>query len=514
MTETVNNKRIAKNATMLMLRMIVTTIIGLYTSRVIINALGEENYGIYGVVGGITSMFAFLNTSMAGATSRFLTFEIGKDDKERLKRTFSSAVFVHIIISVIVVLLAETIGVWLLNTKLNIPDGRMGAANWVLQCSIIATGIGIMQVPYNALVIAYERMTVFAYIEVLSAVLKLAIALALMLTDDLDKLKLYSVLLLATTFITTAIYRGYCLYHFKESRTRIRYDAEILKPMLKFSGYDLYGNMSLVVSNQGRNMLINIFFGVIYNAAVSIALTVQGILLGLTGSITQAFRPQIIKQYASGQIETMQLLMERASVFVVVALTMLCIPCMLQANYVLTLWLGQVPYYTEIFLQLLLINSVMSAYNTICNAAIHATGNIKYISFISGSLILFNLFLTWVAFKLGAGAWVAYFLCIVISVVIIGLAYWIIHRLIPNFRIRRYLLRAVRLFTVSAVSYALVRLLTASLTPSFITLIVVCIASCIVTGLLSWIFLFDDNMKQMVKGIVAKYLPHKKLNAQ
>ena len=271
---TSNNKRIAKNTIMLYIRMFISMVVGLYTSRVVLATLGVEDYGIYGVVGGVGAMMGFLNASMSGATSRFLTFELGRGDKDRLAKTFSSALIVHIAIAIIVFILAETVGLWFLCNKLNIPEGRMEAAHWVYQFSILATMLSITQVPYNATIIAHEKMDVYAYMEILNVTLKLLIVYLLTI-GDFDKLKLYAVLTFAVSLIIMMIYRIYCLRHFKESRFHWVWDKTYLTPLLSFSGWNLYGNFGGIAGNQANNFVINSFFGVVMNAAASVAFTVS-----------------------------------------------------------------------------------------------------------------------------------------------------------------------------------------------------------------------------------------------
>lgn len=293
------DKRIAKNAVMLYVRMFLTMIVGLYTSRVVLAVLGVEDYGTYGVVGGIVAMIGFLNSSMSGATSRFLTFELGKGDEKRLADTFSSALIIHIGIALLVLILAETVGLWFLCNKLVIPEGRMPAAHWVYQLSIASAMIWITQSPYNATIIAHERMDVYAYVEILNAVLKLLIVYLLSI-GNFDKLILYATLVFLVSVLIRLIYRIYCVRHFSESHLHWVWDKSILKPMLVYSGWNLYGALCLTTRQQGTNFLINIFFGVVFNAASSVATTIQGVVKGFTYSSTFAFRPPIIKAYAQG----------------------------------------------------------------------------------------------------------------------------------------------------------------------------------------------------------------------
>ena len=282
---------------MLYIRMLLSVVVSLYTSRVVLEVLGVEDYGIYGVVGGVVAMFSFLNSTMAGATSRFLTFEMGLGDENRLKATFSSALIIHIGIALLVLVLSETIGLWFLNNKLVIPESRMYASHWVFQLSIIGMMVGFTQVPYNAAIIAHEKMDVYAYVELLNVFLKLGIVYLLRI-GNFDKLIFYAFLVLAVNVLIAFVYRVYCVRHYDETHFKWVWDIKIMRPMFAFSVYDLFGNMCYTARLQGTNFLLNMFFGAVINAANGIASVVQGTLLNLSSSVITAFKPQIIKSYA------------------------------------------------------------------------------------------------------------------------------------------------------------------------------------------------------------------------
>ncbi len=276
---------------MLYARMLLSMAVSLYTSRVVLEVLGVDDYGLYSVTGGVVAMFAFINGSMSGATSRFLTYEMGLGNAERLRDTFNSALLVHIGVAAIILVFAETIGLWFLNCKLSIPEESMTAANWVYQFSIVASLVTITQVPYNACIIAHENMNVYAYIEIANVLMKLGIVYLLVVIGG-NKLIIYGILVLVVNIIVASLYRIYCLRKFSESHFRYVFDKSILKPMLSFSGWDLYGNMCVTARTQGIVMLINVFFGVAVNAAASIATTVFSTLSSFASNIIMAFRPQ------------------------------------------------------------------------------------------------------------------------------------------------------------------------------------------------------------------------------
>lgn len=439
--------------------MVLVTIVGLYTSRIVLQALGVDDYGIYGVIGGVVGMASFLNASMAGATSRFITFELGRGDNVKLRTIFSSALLIHIAIAVIVAILAETVGLWFVNTQMNFPPGRMHAVNVLYQFTILSMFVNFTQVPYSAAIIAHERMSIYAYLEILNVILKLLIVYLLLITDT-DRLILYAALLLATNVLMAAIYRFYCLHHFPECRFTTFRDRSTIREMLKFAGLDLYGNMCFVAKSQGQPIILNMFFGVIANAAASIGITVANSISGLTTTISQAFRPQIIKQYAAGNIETMTVMMRRSVQFTLLAYAFFAIPFFFETERIIYLWLSQVPKYTVSFIRIILIISGISIINSVNNAAVHATGNIKRISFLSGSLLLCCPIITYVIFKLcGAPVTTGYFVDCIIGCVVALASFMIIKHQIPMMKITEYVIPILKTFVVIALSMALIWLI-------------------------------------------------------
>lgn len=369
--------------------MFLSIIVSLYTSRVVLQTLGETDYGVYGLVGTIVTLFTFLNTSMSGATSRFLTYEMGKGNKEKLKETFSTAMSIHIGIAIAILVCAEIAGLWLL-PELDIPDNRRFAAQIVFQLSILSIMITVTQVPYNATIIAYEKMDVYAYVEMMHVVLKLVIVYILMI-GNFDKLILYAILVLAVNTLVAVVYRIYCIKNYEESHFKLTYNKPTIKKMLSFSLWDLYGNMSVSLRQQGTNIIINKFFGVLLNAASGIATMVQSVISGFSANVLQAFRPQIIKNYANNDYQTMQNLMQNAIKFATIMQMFVSIPLFINMDYVMELWLGDVPEYATIFCKILLLVNIVGVFNSILNTAIHATGKIKKLSFVNGTIALMCL---------------------------------------------------------------------------------------------------------------------------
>ena len=410
--DTGSTRRIAKNAVMLYIRMFFTMIVGLYTSRVVLNTLGVEDYGTYGVVGGVVAMLGFLNASMSGATSRFLTFELGRGEKKRLADTFSSALIVHFGIALIVFVLAETVGLWFLTHKLVIPVGRMTAAHWVYQLSILSAMLGITQVPYNATIIAHEKMDVYAYVEILNVTLKLLIVYLLTI-GNFDKLILYAVLVFAVSVLIMMVYRIYCIRHFSESHFHWTWDKSILKPLISFSGWNLYGNMGGVFQQQGTNFVINFFFGVAMNAAVSIGLTVANTVNQFASNVMIAFRPQIIKKFSVGDKEGMSALTILAIKIIMFIYCLVAIPVFIEVHNLLEIWLVDVPEHSAVFCRLFLISIFFETIRYLLIIDIHATGNVKLVSFIAGTVFMLIPFVIYFLFYLGLSVNVAFITLII-----------------------------------------------------------------------------------------------------
>ncbi len=379
-------------------------LVSLFTSRVILQTLGVEDYGVYNVVGGVITMFTFLNSAMSSATSRYITFEIGKGNMEQLKKVFSTALQIHAIIALLIVILGETVGLWFLMNELVIPDCRMDAAMWVYQCSIVSCVVGIMSVPYNADIIAHEKMSAFAYISVLEIILKLAIVYLLVVLP-FDKLKVYAVLVLMVGLLIRYIYTRYCHKHFEESHYIHRIDKPLLKEMSSFAGWSFWGNLAAILYTQGLNMMLNIFFGPVVNAARGIATQIQGVVQQFVSNFQMALNPQITKTYASGELDKMHSLMFRSARFSFMLLFFLSLPIMLETNYILTLWLGIVPENTVIFARIIIAISLIYTIANPCVIANQATGKVKVYQAVVGGLLLLILPISYIVLKMGAPAY-------------------------------------------------------------------------------------------------------------
>ena len=495
-----NNKRIAKNTLFLYFRMLFTMGVSLYTSRVVLATLGVEDFGIYGVVGSVVLMFSFLNLSMSGATSRFLTFALGKGDNEELQKIFSAALTIHFIIALVILILAETMGLWFLENKLVIAPERMNAARVVYQLSIISTMITIIQVPYNAVIIAHERMKVYAYVEILNTSLKLGVVYLLVIADW-DKLIVYAALLLIVSICIASVYKLYCIKHFEESKYTFIWDKKILYPMLSFSGWDLYGNLSTIARTQGVNMLLNIFFGTVLNAANSIAIQVQSAVGAFANNIIIAIRPQIVKSYAANDYQYTKNIVLNAAKYIYILLLILSLPLIIEMHFVLNLWLKHVPPYAVSFCRLTLLFNFFSSMSFIVVSAIHATGNIKRPSLINGSLYLAVIPITYISFKFNGIPEIPY-ICNALFVFLGMLSNVYTLRLyMPVLSIKDFVSNVLIVcFVISLLSCTISYYVQKNLPESFWRLCIVVVVSTLVTLTMTYAIALDKKTKHYVNN--------------
>ena len=395
-----NNKRIAKNTLLLYMRMLFLMLVSLYTSRVILNALGIEDYGIYNVVAGVVTMFSVLSASLSSAISRFLAFELGKGNEERLNKLFSTSVTIQFIIAFIIFLLAETVGLWFINEKLTIPEYRMSAANWCYQFSIITFTINLIYIPFNAAIIAHEKMSAFAYISIYEALGKLAVAWCIVI-NPFDRLVFFAAMIAVIALILCYTYIYYCSHHFEECKYRLYYDHTLLKQMFGFAGWNFIGVSASILRDQGGNIVINMFCGPAVNAARGITTKVNSAVNGFVQNFMIALNPQIIKSYASDNRDYMMSLIYRGARFSFYLLLLLSLPVFVKTDFILTLWLKIVPEHTANFVQLILVFTLHESLATPLVTAMLATGNIKNYQIIAGGLNLLNLPVSYVALRFG-----------------------------------------------------------------------------------------------------------------
>ena len=502
MGETTDKKRIMKNTIMLYVRMIVNMLIGLYTARVVLQTLGVVDYGIYGVIGGVLGMFSFFNASMSGATSRFLTFELGRGDKAKLEKTFSTAFIIHCGIAILVSILCETIGIWFIENKLVIPEDRMNAAMWVFQFSVLSMFASVIQVPYNASIFSHERMDVYAYIEITNSLLKLLVVYLLVI-GDYDKLILYAFLQFLVTLGVALCYRFYCVKSFWECKLHWIWDKSLLKQMLSFSGWDLYGSLSVMARTQGVNMLMNMFFGPIMNAATEVSTRVQGITMQLSNNVALASRPQIVKNYSQDNHNDMIVLMRDCSRITFTLMMLLSVPLMIEMHYILAVWLGTIPEHAEVICSLTLLWNLAVAMNISSNYGIQATGKVRLVSIVTGTLFLLVIPVTYVMFKLGFPFWVP-FLYNVIAVTICPIVGGVtLQQNIRSYSIWKMMIPdLIRDWGALALVFVVTYLLKELMDESFLRLMLVSIVSTALVGLSTYCIVFPKERRQVINQFI------------
>lgn len=428
-TYSANNKRIAKNTLLLYLRTLLLMLISLYTSRVVLDVLGVDNYGIYNVVGGVIAMFSMISGSLSASISRFLTFELGRGNLERMRIVFSTSVNIQVVIAVIVVVLGEIVGGWFICTYMNIPAERLDAAIWVLHCSLAMFCINLVSLPYNACIIAHEHMDAFAYVSILEGLLKLAVCY-LIVVSPFDKLKTYALLLATVALIIRFVYGAYCKRHFEESKYRFVGKILVFKEMIGFAGWSFLTNACYLFNTQGVNILINLFFGVALNAARGIANQVDGIIMQFVNNFTMAINPQITKTYAAGQRQEMFKLVCRGAKFSYFLLLLLALPMIFETEIVLSLWLKEVPEYTIVFLRLTIVGSMLNMLGNTGYTACMATGKLRYYALAVSGVGILVFPLTWIAFECGLPAQSAYVAFIIVYAAVLFVRLYLMKGLI------------------------------------------------------------------------------------
>lgn len=436
-----SNNRIAKNTIMLYFRMIFMMGVSLFTSRVVLQTLGVNDYGIYNVVGGFVSLFGFFNGAISSTTSRYITFALERDEKNQLQKVFSTCFLTHALIAIVVLILAETVGLWFVFHKLVIPIERMTAAMWVYQCSVVSTVFFIMSVPYNADIIAHEKMSAFAYISILEVVAKLIIVYLLYIGNE-DKLIMYAILILVIQILVQQVYRSYCKKHFEESVFCFLWDAKLFREILSFAGWNLWGCTAGALFTTGLNVLLNMFFGPTVNAARGIAVQVQSAISQFSQNFQMALNPQITKRFAAGEMEQMHTLIARSSKFTFIVLLCLSLPVMMETDIILQLWLGQVPKYTVVFIRLMLGIAIVDAVANPLMVGASASGKIKLYQSIVGGILISIVPISYVVLKFGGNPESVFTVHLAVAIVAFAARLFIIKPLI-KLPILAYVTKAV-----------------------------------------------------------------------
>ena len=454
--------------------------VSLYTSRVVLNALGVEDFGIYNVVGGVVAMFTVLSGSLSAAISRFITYELGKGNQENLNKIFSSAITIQLGLAGIIILLAETVGIWFLNVKMNIPEIRMEAANWVFQFSILTFAINLISVPYNASIIAHEKMSAFAYISILEAIGKLAIAY-LIVVSPMDKLIFYAILMCIVALIVRFTYGNYCKRHFSECTYHFIWDKQLLKQMFGFAGWNFIGAASAVLRDQGGNVVINLFCGPTVNAARGIAFQVNTAVNQFVTNFMTALNPQITKSYAAGNKEYMMTLIFQGARLSFYMLLLLSLPILVNTHYILELWLKIVPEHAVLFVQLVLIFAMSESISHPLITAMLATGKIRNYQLIVGGLQMMNLPISYLLLRWGFFPEIVIIVAICISQCCLA-ARLVLLRGMIGVSIRKYLQKVYfNILTVSAIAIVLPLISTQYIDETFIGFIIVSLIAVVCT---------------------------------
>lgn len=500
----VNQKRIATNTFLLYVRMVVVMLVGLYTSRVVLDALGEVDYGIYSAVGGVVLMFSFLSNTLSSVCQRFFSFELGREDFNELHRTFCMSLLVFAALAVVVVLLLETAGLWFLNNKMNLA-GRHDAAVWVFHCAAVGFVFQIIRTPYMGMVIAREKMKVFAYMSVIEAAATLTSAILLQHTAS-DRLKFYALLIFGIQVILTVAYYLYCRICYAECRYKFYFEKKKFVELFSFTGWETFSGMATVARNYGLNLLINMFFGPILNTPRQVAQKVYMSILQLQINFYVAIKPQIIKSYASGAINEMQDLLCRSIRFSYYMLFAAALPILIETQFVLDIWLKDVPQYAVLFTRLMIINGLIDVIINPLAAAIQASGRIKWYQIFYGSTLLLILPVSYIGLKVFRwGPESVFYIPIVIAFVAQGIRVYFA-KLLAQVSILNVWRSVARALAVTAISFSLPLLLSEVLADIQLKSVVILVAAFLWTLLCIYVIGITSGERKQLKLAVVKLL--------
>lgn len=505
-----NTKRIAKNTLFLYTRVLFGMFVSLYTSRVVLNALGVENYGIYNVVGGFVGMFSIISSALSSSIGRFLTFELGAGNKKKLKEVFSTSLLIQLVLSGIILVTAETVGLWFVNYKMVIPPERLYAANWVFQASVFSFILGLLSSPYNASMIAHEKMNVFAYLGILTTLLNLLSVLFIAYAPfEFDRLIVYSLLLMSSGLMMQMIYLIYCWRNFEESRVYPKFHKQCWKEMSGFAGWNAIGCTAAIFKDQGVNILLNLFFGPVVNAARGISISVSNAVCQFSGNFMAAVSPQITKTYASQDRQYMFSLVERGSRFGYYIMLMFALPIILETPIILKIWLKQYPDNTVLFVRLVLIYSLLEILSSTLITLQVATGKIRNYQIAVGGLLMMNFPISWLVLKLGAPAYSVYIVAIAIGIGCLLLRIYFLGNMVGLSR-RAYLKNVVGNVSLTSLYALVIPLLFYFIMPSGVIKLVTVIIVCLISTALSTLYVGCTSSERMfilskINGVRTKF---------
>lgn len=506
-----DNKRLAKNTLFLYFRMFITLMVGLYTSRVVLNVLGVTDYGIYNVLGGIVAIFATLNSAMASTSSRYITYYLGRGDDKRLKQIFSTVSFVHLAIAIIVVLACETVGLWFFYNHMSIPAERIDIAFWLLQFSFAASFLSMINIPYTGLIIARENMSIYAYISIFDVMMKLLIVFLIKISP-IDKLLSYGSLILLVHVADFLMYRCYCIRKYSESHLMLFFDKPLFKELSSYFGWSIFGNLAVVFNTQGINLLLNVFFGPAVNAARGIAVQVQNIINQFVGNFQIALNPQIVKAYASNDLQRMHQLIFASAKYGFLLLFLLSLPVMIEAQYILELWLGVVPEHTVNFMRIILISCMVNALANSSTVAAGATGKIRTYSIVVGGTVLLPLPFAYFLLKIVSHPELVFLVVLLFEIVALFLRLLFMRRMV-HMSIKEYVVYVI-VPSISVVVCSLCIPVTLHvLLPQTLLDVLIIVASCLtVTLLFIYTVGLNHNERVFVVNLIKnKIIYHKKI---
>lgn len=500
--ETHDSKRLAKNTLVLYMRMLLTVGISFYTARVILAGLGVSDYGLYNVIGGFVAMFYMVTSTLSTAITRFLTFELGKGNVEKLRITFSTSINIMLILSLFIVLLGETLGLWFVNNKLVIEPDRLEVANWLYQLSLLCFVIEMISVPYHASIVAHEKMTAFAFVTISNVILKLIIALSISISP-IDKLLFYSILMALVSWSTQIMYWVYCRASFAECYYQLKLDIASFKNMFGFAGWFFFTSISSVLGNQGINILLNLFFGTPVNAARGVAVQVDNTVKAFSHNFTTALSPQIIKSYAQGDSNYTKKLLYAGSKYSFLLLFIVSWPILLESNFLLGIWLKEVPPFATHFVQLTLLCSLLEVMLGPSSALNNATGDIKLYQIIRGGSQLLILPISYVVLRLGGNPASTLIVTLLVNIIIF----------VPRVRLNKkhisisfkeffevvilkclFVLSITAIFTIPIMCYV---------EKGFVRMVIIFSVSLMTTSISIFFFALDEKEKKMLQKFIS-----------
>lgn len=498
------NKRIAKNTILLYVRMIIVMCVSLFTSRIILQLLGEDSFGIYNVIGGVVAMFSIFSSSIAMSISRFLTYELGKDNRQRLRHIFSNAVTIQCLLALAVIIIAEPIGIWFINTEMVISPDKIGAAHWVLQFSLLTFAFDLIYAPYLAAIIAHEKMGIFAYISLYEVGMKLVICYLLFLVPG-ERLVPYALMFCVLALSVIGFYMFYCRRHFEECRGGFSFDKSLVKEIGAFAGWSSFTMIAFTCYTSGINIMLNLFFGPAVNAARGVSVQVQNAVQGFAKNFQTAINPQIIKNCAAGEIHRMYKLMCSGTKLTYFLMLLISLPIIIEADTVLHLWLTEVPEWTAPFVRIILCIVLVDTLAGLLYTAQQADGNIKRFQLITGSMMLLILPIGYISLKMGADPPSVFIVYLAILSAVQLVSIFIVHRTF-NLPVKVFLRKVIlRVAIVTAMSLVAPVGVYMSLPDSSISsFLIVCVTSVVWTLFCVYVFGLENNERDMVKGYFAK----------